>query len=450
MRRLWVLAWKEVKLAFRDVGAIVTMLVTPLVLTLVIGAAFGGEGDTPLAGIPVLLLDRDQSEFSAMFLDVFEVEDVETLIALERVSDEAAARSRVEADQVAALVIIPEGFGDRVLPMAGLVEERLGLDLLTLSPDAELTRAQEDAIARAFVEAQSRPADPVIVEIYASPDWRLSVSVVKSVVKQGIEIMNLQVQGISTVVGRLVQTQTPSGQMVDRDDIVASQLVDAQDSFGAGAEVSAALPIEVEIVSQTGQSFSWISYTAASMAVLFLMFAVTSGGRTLLAERSLGTLPRLLTAPLTPLTVLLGKMAGIVLTGLLQMLLLWGATSLAGAYWGAVPAVLVSILALVICASSVGALISAWARTPGQAGAIGTAVTLVGSAVSGSFLPRSNLPLWLQRISLVTPNAWGIEIFSRLQLGRDLIEVLPRLGGVLALTVIYYAVALVGFRRQFD
>ena len=131
----------------------------------------------------------------------------------------------------------------------------------------------------------------------------------------------------------------------------------------------------------------------------------------------MGTLPRLLNSAMTALTV---------------------------------PAALLSIFALVLCASGVGALISAWAKNAGQASAIGTAVTLVGSAVSGTFFPREGLPDWLQSLSLITPNAWGIEIFSELQLGKGMVEILPRLGGVLLLTFIYYGVALVGFRRQFE
>ena len=86
----------------------------------------------------------------------------------------------------------------------------------------------------------------------------------------------------------------------------------------------------------------------------------------------------------------------------------------------------------------------------GERSAIGTAVTLVGSAVSGSFFPRAGLPQWVQKLSLITPNAWGIEIFSRLQLDRGLADVLPYLAGAFALTVVYYGLALLGFRRQFD
>jgi ABC-2 type transport system permease protein len=455
MRKLWILAWKEVRLAFRDVGAIVTMLVTPLVLTLVISAAFGGGGGG-LSNIPVLVLDQDQGEFAQDLLDVFTYEDVAELIALEIVEDERAARARVEADEVAALVIIPEDFSDNVLPMAGAVQDSLGLDLLTLTPEDELTPEQQEAITLAFLDMQQSEREPAVIEIYASPDWRLSASVVKSVVRQGLEVLNMQVQGISIVVSRIVDAQgwasaegdgtgeTAGARMFDvfggeEGDPAAFSDVDAQE-----------LPIEVEVVSGTGRTFNWISYTAASMSVLFLMFAVTSGGRTLLAERAIGTLPRLLVTPTTPLTVLLGKMSGIVLTGFLQMTLLWGATTLVGAYWGPSVAVLVAILILVMCASGVGALISAWSRSPGQAGAIGTAVTLVGSAVSGSFFPRAGLPDWVQTVSLITPNAWGIEIFSALQLGRGLGGILDLLGWVALLTALYYSAALLGFRRQFD
>lgn len=77
-------------------------------------------------------------------------------------------------------------------------------------------------------------------------------------------------------------------------------------------------------------------------------------------------------------------------------------------------------------------------------------MTLIASAVSGTFFPRMNLPQWVQTISLITPNAWGIELFSALQTGRGLLDILPLLGGALALTAAYYVAALIGFRRQFS
>jgi ABC-2 type transport system permease protein len=411
MRKLAVLAFKEVLLAFRDVGALATMLVTPLALTLVMMAAFGsGSNSSPLSDIPVLLLNKDEGAFGQTLTDLFSSPSVGDLVTATLVVDEAAARARVEADEVAALVVIPADF-------------------------SQSQTQRED----------SRTA-PVIVEIYASPDWRISALVVKAIVSQGLEMLNIRVAGTTQIVSRLAEGMIQAG-WSETDAAAAMRTMPTQ--FAGREAGSADLPIKLAITSATGRGFSWLGYYASSMAVLFLMFAVTSGGRTLLAERRHGTLPRLLISPTPALTILLGKMGGIVLTGVLQMLILWGATTLIGAYWGYPWGVLLTIVLLVICASSVGALISAWATTPGQAGAIGSAITLIGGALSGSFFVRWNLPLWVQVLSLVTPNAWGIEILSRLQAGRPPSAILPWLGGMLLLTIIYYGAALVGFRRQF-
>ncbi|MFN2284789.1 MAG: ABC transporter permease [Anaerolineae bacterium] len=445
MRKLATLAFKEVLVAFRDVGALVTMLATPLALTLVMMAAFGGGDSTPISDIPVLLLNKDTGIFGQTLTGVFFSASVGDLVTPTLVTDEAAARARVDADEVAALVIIPEDFSAHVLPFAARAEEITGLDVTTLAPDETLTPEQQAGLAQAFMESQA-PDHPAIVEIYASPDRRISALVVKAIVSQSLERLNIQIAGTANIVTRLMAGMLQAGQT----DMDVAAMMGAMQPESAGQEFTAAdLPITLRVTSATGRGFSWLGYYASSMAVLFLMFAVTSGGRTLLAERQRGTLPRLLITPTTPLAVLLGKMGGIVLTGVLQMLILWGATTLIGAYWGHPGGVLLTIVLLVICASSVGALISAWARTPGQAGAIGSAITLIGGALSGSFFVRWNLPQWVQYVSLVTPNAWGIEILSRLQGGRSLAVILPWLGGMVLLTVVYYGLALLGFRRQF-
>jgi ABC-2 type transport system permease protein len=142
-------------------------------------------------------------------------------------------------------------------------------------------------------------------------------------------------------------------------------------------------------------------------------------------------------------------MTGVAVTGYLQVLVLWVCTQLIGAYWGPPLAVLLSLLVLVICATGVAAVIAAFARTTGQASALSTMISLVAAAASGNYFPRENLPQWLQSVSLIVPNAWGIEIFSTFQRGGGLVDALPFMGAVLALGIVYYAIAIVGFRRQY-
>jgi ABC-2 type transport system permease protein len=442
MRKLGVLALKEVRVAFRDLGAIVTMLVTPLALTLAMAAAFGTGGSSTISDIPVLLLNRDEGDLSEVLVDVLTSEEVGDLLIVEDVRDETAARSRIEADEAAALVIIPADFSAAVLPLGAQVEAITGLQLTEFTEETQLTEEEVAAIASAYQQSQEAPrsGNPEIVEIYASPDRLISTAVVKGIVTQGIETLNIQVAGITEIMSRLVS----AGGMENPDEVNRTMRTGGTDMQDRE------LPVHLTITTGTGRRIGTLDYTAASIAVMFLMFSVTSGGRSLLAERARGTLPRLLVSPTPPLTLLVGKMAGIVLTGTLQVIILWGATSLFGAYWGPPVVVLGVIIATVVCASGVGALISAWARTPNQAGALGTGLTLVASILSGSFFARYGLPQWIQTVSLLTPNAWAIEIFTRLQTGQALSAVLPWLGGMIGLTVIYYAGAALGFRRQFD
>lgn len=454
MRKLWILARKELILSFRDVGALVTMLVTPLALTLAIAAAFGSGGGDPLTDIPVLLLNQDDGEMGTTLVEVFTSDDLADLLAVEEVEDEGAARERVDADEVAALVIVPPDLTAGMMP-GGATGASSDIDLERLSQGA-LTPEEQRELAEQFAQSSlgAEEAEPAVIEIYASPDWRISTAVVRSVVARFIERANMLSQGTTLVLRELVD------RVVAPTDLAGGLSPDQQTRlFTLGQGVFEKLEgttdsdgslVRLEVTSATGRGFSWLDYSAASMAILFLMFTATSGGRTLLTEREGGTLPRLLVAPIPATTVLVGKMAGVVLTGVLQVTILWIATGLIGAYWGDPLPVVVAIVALVICATGVGALIAAWSKTPGQANAIGTAVTLTAAALSGTFFPRMNLPQWVQTISLVTPNAWGIEIFAALQSGQGILGILPDLGWLALLTLGYYLAALVGFRRQFD
>jgi ABC-2 type transport system permease protein len=61
--------------------------------------------------------------------------------------------------------------------------------------------------------------------------------------------------------------------------------------------------------------FDILAYMAPGMALLFLMYTVSYGGRSILAERSQGTLPRLLVSPTSTSQVLGGKVLGISFDG---------------------------------------------------------------------------------------------------------------------------------------
>jgi len=185
------------------------------------------------------------------------------------------------------------------------------------------------------------------------------------------------------------------------------------------------------------------------MALMFLMFTASSGGRTLLTERNQGTLPRLLVSPTSNAQVLAGKVVGIYLTGAAQMLILIGASTLLFQLsWGDPLAVLVLVLAAVAGAVGWGILITALVKTPGQVSAFGSAVMLIFGILGGSFTSLENMPDWFVLLSKITPNAWGIDGFSTLALGGRMADIGTPVLALLGMGVVLFTIAAVILSRR--
>jgi ABC-2 type transport system permease protein len=117
--------------------------------------------------------------------------------------------------------------------------------------------------------------------------------------------------------------------------------------------------------------------------------------------------------------------------------------------WGDWLAVVVLVLALVVAASGWGMLLAATARSAGEANAAGNAVTLLFAAAAGNFIPRTNLPGWLQKISLITPNAWGLDGFSKLANGGTLADIWVQVLGLAVMAAVLFTISTLIFRRQY-
>src|SRR5690606_13591596 len=110
------------------------------------------------------------------------------------------------------------------------------------------------------------------------------------------------------------------------------------------------------------------SYLAAGMAAFFVFFTVQWGVTGLLEERQLGTLPRLLAAPIPPSAVQIGKALGAFVLGIVAMSVLAVASAtLLGASWGPWQGTAVLIVALVLAALGIMALVGSFAKTAEQA-----------------------------------------------------------------------------------
>ncbi len=419
MRKILNIAWKDVLTAFRDPTALIIMLAAPYALTLVMAFAFGGLGGSGggFSGIPVFVVNHDEGEFGGYLQQVFQSPDLADLLDVTVTTDEVAARAAVDANKAAAVVIIPANLSERILP-SGLAGG---------APSALANRPQ------------------AVVEVYANPDRPVSSSIVRGIVEQVLSRVSAGVAGGQVAVSQLI----------------AAGLLAPQDAPSKGLEIgerAARQATEARLIAVKGETlaeesqggFDWLTYMAPSMAILFLMFTVSNGGKTLLAERDWGTLPRLLTTPTSTFQVLGGKVCGIYLTGLAQMgILLVASRFMLGVKLGPLVAVAPVTLALVAAATGWALVLGAYARTAGQANQLGTILSLAFGGLAGNFFPRQALPEWIRALSLVTPNAWGLDAFNALTAGGTLGDVLVPIAGLLVLAAVLFVAASLAFRRQY-
>ena len=282
------------------------------------------------------------------------------------------------------------------------------------------------------------------IEIYASPTRQISSGIVRSITNtillefsKGMSTAQISILSLISAGAAPQEGLEEFGQEIGRQSVEESM-----DSH--------LLSLNSLLESGSMKDFSFLDYMAASMAILFMMFSMTSSTRTILTEREEGTLPRMLVSPTHSAGVLAGKMLGAYLNGLLQMLvLILAGRLLFGINWGNPLGVLLVTLTLVGAACGWGLLVASFARSPGQASAIGMAINLTFAALAGNFLPRTSYPLIIQKIGLVTPNAWGIESYSQLINGAALSEVWGSIFALLGMTLILFSAAILVFRRQY-
>ena len=420
MKKIFNIAWKDLLITLGDPAALILTIATPFALTLVMIFAFGNVNDSGISGIPVAIVNLDESDFGQNLVEVFKSEDLADLVAPTEIDDPTAAKAAVDNDEFAAAVIIPDNLGE---------------GMSTSDPDQSFSQSD--------LSDWGNTGEQAVIEIYGNPTRPTSVNVVRTIVDEFINRASAMISGIQVSVGQMLQsgrlsTADPKSAFIDVGEFAAQNQVRYIALQGSMAEGS----VDAE--------FDWFGYIAPSMALLFLMFTITNGGRSILTEREEGTLPRMLTTPSNAPQVLGGKVFGIYINGVSQLAVLFLASMLMlHINWGPINVVVPTILFVVAAATGWGMLIAAFAQTPAQASIMGTAITLVFAIGSGSFFPRQFLPEWLQKISLISPNAWGIEAFNSIRLGATVSELLPLWSGMLMMFAILFVISTFIFRRQY-
>lgn len=195
-----------------------------------------------------------------------------------------------------------------------------------------------------------------------------------------------------------------------------------------------------------------VAFYAAGIGVMFLLIHAAASGGSLLEEAEAGTLDRLLTTRMTMTELLTGKLLFLTLVAAAQLVVMfvWGALFFGLQLRGHVAGFLVMTAVTALACSAFGLLLSALVRTRAQLGATANLIALTMSAIGGSFYPRPLMPPLIQKIGLLTINAWALDGFLKVfWKNLPVTALLPQVAVLAVFTAIIFATAL-RFARRWD
>jgi ABC-2 type transport system permease protein len=420
MLTLMRIAWTNLT---RDRVAQALTFLLPIIFFSIFATVFGNQGNARTTRIRVAVVDEDQSELSRRLVEGLKKESgrrVRTAAnedAAGPALDRSAAERLVRGGDVPVAVVIPRGLG-----------EAFGQSGFGGGPAIALLADPSDPIAPNMVGGLLQK-----VTMTAAPDLMMQ--------------------------GGMRQFETYAGQLTPQQraavDAWIPRLRPGEGSGTAGAAGGAAMGANVQIIDvmRTGdqERGSLISFYAAGIGVMFLLFSmVGAAGGVLLEEVESGTLERLQCTRLGMSGILFGKWVFLVAVGFTQLtvMFLWGDLAFGLPLFSHLGGFVVMTLATAAAAAALALILATLARSRAQLSGFSTILILTMSALGGSMFPRFLMSETMQRVGLVTFNAWALDgylkVFWR---NAPIWQLWPQLAVLCGLAIVFLGGARVMARR---
>ena len=195
----------------------------------------------------------------------------------------------------------------------------------------------------------------------------------------------------------------------------------------------------------TGFNFS----LPGNLVMYLMMNLLIFGGATMAAERRNGVIKRLMVLPLARWEIVIGKIYGLFLLGLVQVgfFLVVGKFMFHVNLGSNLPAVAVVLIVFSWAAASLGVLVGSLSAVEDRVVGISVLARLLMAALGGCWWPLEIGPPVMQTIALCTPSGWALRALHQLiSFGSGFDAVLLPLGVLLAFGVAMNLLAARFFR----
>ena len=424
------IAWKDLLILAKDRNALIGAFLLPIVFIVVYlgvaGAATGGGGgdgggdDSARVPLAVVNLDPEGVAAEALIASIAAGGGLDAAVYRDtdgRAYSEAEAMAKLDTKEVQRLLIVPAGF------TADLDAGRpVTLRLLSTSLDP----SQSQAVLMAVQGVTG------------------NMSLERQIVASLERLAEMQRANPSFDPGTSARLAIPIARR-QFEESRGRPLVTVVETQPAAAGEKA--PVEI----------SGVQLGVPGFAVLFIFLTAQVTARSIFDEKKTGTLRRLLASPLSRRSMLIGKLIPNFVIVLLQVVFLFAAGMFLLPLMGLdalrlgndVPALVLLVLSVALCCTTLGILIASIARTEAQIGGIAGMVLWVLAFLGGCFIPLFLINESMATIGQVTPHYWAVTgFYDLLTRGQGLASVLDSIAVLLGFSAVFF---VIGARRfEFD
>lgn len=441
----------------RDRMALLLSFALPCVMFTVFAVIFGGQSGPSSSKLKVLVIDMDHSTASSKLADSLRgMDQLEIIDAAAKESEslagkidlnasaedvQKAAAKVVRQGKAAAAVLLPSGLESSVASFGQV--DRTGI-LLIHDPANPLA----EQMLTGLLQASAFTSSPDLLMKKGLEEFR----------KFGGPFSPLQEAAVTAMSGLMNPSTKANEDSQGPSEKSESSLTSLSMTDGLVKIESRSAR---EILSDTGSgstitSAKMISYYAAGISVMFIMFSMSGASSSLLEHQERGTLERLLSGRLTIRHLLLAHWLFYVLLGVMQISLmfvfasvvfkldLWHAETLAGA----------GIMAVVSSMASAAfiMMIASLCRSRKQLEGLSSIIILIMSAIGGSMMPRFIMPAFVLKLSSVAFNAWAMDGFLKVFWYNTpdtsiVASILPEVAVILGMATVFLLVAMRSARK---
>jgi len=378
MGTLLRIGWTNIR---RDRVAQALTFLLPIVFFSIFASVFGSQRDRETSRIRVALVDEDRSEFSGRLA-----------AGLQK---EAGLRVRLAA-------------GEEDAPGAPL--DRTLAERLVRNGDVPIAVVLPRGLGAAVQEqgfAASDPAIQLLADVSDPIAPQMVLGLLQKVAMTAAPDLMAQ--------GGLTQLERHGGPLTPEQRAAVDTWLPRLRAEGLTGTRNGSVGLTVETIDVMGtdaNSRSLISFYAAGIGVMFLLFSSVNGaGGALLDEVDSGTLERLLSTRLGMSGLLAGKWVFLALLGSAQLtvMFLWGRVAFGLPLFSHLPGFFVMTAVTAAAAAALGLLLATLARSRAQLSGFSTILILTMSALGGSMFPRFLMSDTMQRMGLLTFNAWALD-----------------------------------------